>query len=192
MGWPEVMEELETRLEGTRNGSYRPLDGIPFFRVQYPPQEEREALRQLALLAERLRHRGWEVRLLSLTEVLRDALGSLLNCPPEELPDRLQALEREQDRAELQGLLARYLPDELVRVLEERLGDLPAEGVAILTRTGALYPFVRSSVLLSRLEGRLSCMLVLGYPGIGLGEMLEARPSGPFNGYYRGETISWR
>lgn len=192
MGWTEVMEELEARLEGTRAGSYRPLDGVPFFRIQYPPQEEREALRQLALLAERLRHRGWEVRTLSLTEALQEALGSLLNCSPEELPAHLQALEQERDRAELQRLLAQYLPDELVRVLKERLGDLPAGGVAILTRTGALYPFVRSSVLLSRLEGRVSCMLVLGYPGTELGEMLDARPSGPFNGYYRGETISWR
>lgn len=192
MGWTEVMEELENKLEGTRNGRYRPLDGIPFFRIQYPPQEEREALRQLALLAERLRQRDWQVLTLSLTEALQEALGSLLNCPPEELPARLQALERERERAELQESLARYLPDELARVLTERLRDMPAGSVAILTRTGALYPFLRSSVLLSRLEGQLACMLVLGYPGTDLGEMLDARPAGPFNGYYRGETISWR
>ena len=192
MGWTEVIGELEQRLEGTRNGSYRPLDGIPFFRIQYPPQEEREAIRQLTLLGERLRHRGWQVESLSLTEALKEALCTLLNCPLEELPARLLALERERDRGELQRQLAEYLPDELVKVLIERLRRMPAGSLAILTRMGALYPFLRSSVLLSRLEGQVACMIVLGYPGTDLGEMLDARPTSFFNGYYRGEAISWR
>ncbi|MBC7335931.1 MAG: hypothetical protein H5U01_06630, partial [Clostridia bacterium] len=56
MGWHEVMGELEEKLVGTLRGTYRPLDNVPFFRVQYPPVEEREALRQFRMLTERLRH----------------------------------------------------------------------------------------------------------------------------------------
>lgn len=190
MGWTEVMEELESKLEGTRKGTYRPLDGIPFFRVQYPPQEEREALKEFALLGERLRHRGWLVKILSLTEVFEEALSSLLNCPPEKLPDRLKNLE--QERGELQQQLAQYLPNELVRVLAERLREMPANGVAILIRMGALYPFLRSSVLLSRLEGRVTCMLVLGCPEIEQGGMLNASAASYLKGYYRGEIIAWK
>ena len=193
MGWTEIMGELEERLEGTRNGNYRPLDGIPFFWIQYPPQEEREAIRQLKLLGERLHyHRGWQVNSLSLTEALKEALGNLLNCPLEELPARLPALERERNRGKLQQQLAEHLPDELVKVLIERLRKMPAGSLAILTRMGALYPFLHSSVLLSRLEGQVACMIVLGYPGTDLGEMLDAHPTSFFNGYYRGEAIPWR
>ncbi|MDW8103305.1 MAG: DUF1788 domain-containing protein [Anaerolineae bacterium] len=192
MGWAEVMEELERKLKGIRDGTYRPLDGIPFFQVQYPPQEEREALRQFALLKERLHHHGWDVRIFTLTEVLQKALCSLLNCSEEELSARLQALERGQDRTELQQSLAHSLPDELVKVLERRLREMPAGSVAILTRMGALYPFLRSSALLSRLEGKIACIIVAGYPGTNLGEMLGARPAGHFNGYYRGEAIAWK
>lgn len=184
------MEELEKKLEGTWSGSYRPLDGIPFFCIQYPPQEEREALRQFDLLKNRLQGRGWRVQIISLTKALEEALASLLNCPPENLPDRLRDLE--QRREELQQQLAQYLPDELVQVLTRRLSQMPAKSVAILTRMGALYPFLRPSALLSRLEGRIACMLVLGYPLIDSGEMPDTRPKGYFRGYYRGETIVWR
>jgi len=192
MPWAEVMEELEDKVRGTLQHRYRPLDNVPFFRLQYPPAQEREALRELRLLADRLRNGGWPVRVLSLTEVIRQGLSRLLNVGEEQLPDCLLQLERERERPELESLLAEYLPGEVVSVVVERLRDMPRESVSILTRVGALYPFVRSSSLESRLEGRVKGVIVLAYPGTRLGALLDGRGVDPRAGYYRGETIQWR
>ncbi|MFA0782355.1 hypothetical protein, partial [Fervidibacter sacchari] len=77
MPWAEVIEELESKLVGTLKGTFTPMDGVPFFRVMYPPGEEREALRQFRLLSERLKQQGWQVECISLTRVLQETLASL-------------------------------------------------------------------------------------------------------------------
>ncbi|MCD6506892.1 DUF1788 domain-containing protein [Candidatus Poribacteria bacterium] len=189
MGWHEVIGELEGKLEGTLKGTYRPLDGIPFFRVQYPPSEEREALRQFRLLAERLFKRGWRSECVSLTDMFREALLDLLGCPPSQLSERLKLLEREQDRSELQERLSEYLPYEIVKAIQGFLSGSSSQDVVVLLRMGALYPFLRPSSLLSMMEGQISCVVVLPYPGTTLGAMLDAPPADPHGGYYRGEVI---
>lgn len=191
MGWPEVMADLERRLEGTFQGTYRPLDNAPFFRVQYPPAEEREALHQFELLADRLRQQGLPVECLSLSAALGDALSRLLNAPAAELPTRLQELEGGLGRERARERLEMYLPGELAGLLRERLEALPRRAVAILTRTGCLYPFLRTTALEAELEG-LRCALVLAYPGAVLGALLDARPADPRAPFYRGDTIAWQ
>jgi len=192
MGWHEVIGELEKKLKGTLHGEYRPLDGIPFFRVQYPPKEEREALTQFHLLAERLKQEGCHAKCLSLTEILRETLADMLNCSLNDLHERLKELERERERKELQTMLSEHLPERLSERLVEKLEAFPQNSVVFLLRTGAFYPFVRPSALLSRLEGRTSCIIVLAYPSTTLGELLETTPASLHSGYYRGETIQWR
>ena len=192
MGWSEVMGELETKLVGALRGTYRPLDNVPFFRVQYPPVEEREALRQFRLFAERLRYQNFTVVSTSLLEDLRRALIALLNCPVSDLEKRLIELEREKNRIDLQARLSRYLPEEITNSLVSMLRGMPRDGVAILSRVACLYPFVRPSVILSNLEGRIPCSLVLPYPGTTLGAVLDTLPGDPRRGYYRGEAIPWR
>jgi hypothetical protein len=185
------MELLQQKLEGTLRGTYRPMDNVPFFRVQYPPAQEREALAQFEALAERLRQREWDARTISIVDVLERALERLLNCAPSELSTELRQLEAERDRTELGRQLAEYLPDEMSDLLNEELGAIPREGVAILLRVGALYPLVRTSALESRLEGRVSCAIVLPYPGTSVGALLDAQPAGGHGGYYRGEILQW-
>lgn len=192
MGWHELMEELQRKVEGTLKGIYRPLDNIPFFRVQYPPIEEREGIKEFQLLAERLRHREWKVECVSLTDLCRDALANLINCSISELPENLKALEQEHDRLELQQRLSDFLPDELAKVVIQRFGGMSKESVLILLRMGALYPFIRTSSIVSKLEGRLNCTVILPYPGTTLGALLDAPPVDPHGGYYRGEVITWK
>jgi len=73
-----------------------------------------------------------------------------------------------------------------------RLHPLPQQSVIALLRTGALYPFLRPSVLLSHLENQVRCVIVLAYPATSVGELLGAPPSGGHGGYYRGEVIVWQ
>lgn len=192
MGWHEVMQELESKVEGTLRAAYRPLDNIPFFRVQYPPVEERQALREFKFLTERLRQKGWEADSVSLTELSRKALAALLNCSTEEVIENLKGLEKERDRKELQRLLSDYLPDEISNAIAEHYGKMSQNSVLVLLRMGALYPFIRTSSLFSKLEGKVKCAVILPYPGISLGALLDAPPADPHGGYYRGEVIAWK
>lgn len=192
MGWHEVMEELEWKLKGTLRGEYRPRDGIPFFRVQYPPQEERKALSEFHLLSERLKQDGWQAESLSLTEVLQETLADMLNCPLDALRERLRELELGRDRKELQITLSEHLPERISERLVEKLKPLHQNSIVILLRTGALYPFVRPSALLARLENEVNCIIVLAYPSTTLGELLDTVPTSLHGGYYRGEVIYWR
>jgi len=192
MGWHELMEELERKVIGTLEGIYRPQDGIPFFRLQYPPKEEREAIRQLHLFAERLKQRGWQAECLSLTEVLKGTLSDLLNCTEDELFSRLRDFEQGGERDELRERLSEALSKSLPERLVGRLHPLPQQSVVVLLRTGALYPFLRPSVLLSHLENQVRCVIVLAYPATSVGELLDAPPSGSHGGYYRGEVVVWQ
>ncbi len=192
MGWPEMMRELEEKLRGTLEGRYRPRDGVPFFRVQYPPAEEREALRRFRELAQHVERWGGPVHPIRMTEVLWEAIARLMGCNERDLPRRLVDLEKTLSRRELQQRLAEHLPKRCTEVLVDQLGEADRRSVAVLTRTGALYPFVRPSALLSKLEARVRCAVVLAYPTGTIGSLLDAEPAGGQGGYYRGEIIRWR
>lgn len=194
MGWTEVIEELETKVVGTLEGKFLPMDGVPFFRVQYPPNQEREALRQFHLLEERIKQKGWQTVWISMNDVLKQALASLIGCDLSDLKDRLKGLERERGHKELRELLSENLPKELTKAiigsLEQQRGQ--ERGVAFLVRTGSIFPFLRPSTLLAQLEGKTRWVIVFAYPGTNLGAFLDTQPFNSHGGYYRGEIIYWR
>ena len=193
MPWTEVIRELEAKLVGTLKGTFRPMDGVPFFRVTYPPREEREALRQFKLLADRLNQQGWPTVQISLTQAMKEALASLLGCGVQELAERLKEEERSRDRSELKSNLAEHLPAEIARVVVQIVSHgVWEKGVLFLVRTGAIYPFMRPSHLLVHLEGKVKLAVVIAYPGISVGAFLDSESAGLYGGYYRGEIIQWR
>jgi hypothetical protein len=194
MPWAEVISESESKLVGTLKGTFKPMDGVPFFRVMYPPREEREALRQFKLLADRLNQQGWQTVQISLTEAMKEAIASLLGCGVDELSERLKEEERSRDRNELKNKLAEHLPPEMAKVVIAHIDShgLSQKGVAFLVRTGAIYPFMRPSHLLAHLEGKVKWVIVIAYPGTSVGAFLDSEPAGLYGGYYRGEIIQWR
>jgi len=194
MPWNEVIGELESKLIDTLKGTFKPMDGVPFFRVVYPPKEEREAFRQFRLLSTRLKQQSWQAECISLTYVLQEALASLFNCKIKELPKRLRKEERTRDRNELKSTLAQYLPPEMTNIITKYIESkgLSKKGAAFLVRTGAIYPFMRPSHLLKHLEGKVKCAVVIAYPGTNVGAFLDSEPADLYGGYYRGEIIQWR
>ena len=48
MGWNELFAEVEEKVIGTIKGTIRPLDGIPFFTVCYPPEYKGKQLDSLS------------------------------------------------------------------------------------------------------------------------------------------------
>ncbi|OFV66970.1 MAG: protein containing DUF1788 [Candidatus Syntrophoarchaeum butanivorans] len=125
-----------------------------------------------------------------MKDILKEALSELgvFNDGDERW---LVEFEREKGKEELIEDLKMYLPDKISGILLNRLVDKTSNFVAILIRTGALYPFVRTSSIRAKLENRIKCILIIAYPANEVGEMLY---SGSFNlgGYYRGEIIHWR
>ncbi|RLI77131.1 hypothetical protein DRP05_11125 [Archaeoglobales archaeon] len=188
MGWIELMKVVEEKVIGTVKGYFRPLDGIPFFTVCYPPEYEREAIRQFKSLSDRLNAKDIPSEVISMKDVLKDALIKLGVAKDGE---ELAKFEMERDREELIEDLRRYLPDKISEVLLEKLSDKNPDFVAILTRTGILYPLVRTSSIRAKLENRIKCILIIAYPANEVGEMLYSS-SFTLGGYYRGEVINWR
>jgi hypothetical protein len=191
MPWDEVISELERKLIETLKGTFIPMDGIPFFRVLYPPKEEREALRQFKLLSERLDQQGWRTVYLSLTKVMKEALASLFGCKVSDLIKKLKEEEKTRDRTELQNLLAQHLPHELANIIIRKV-ESQEKCIIFLVRTGVLFPFIRPSHLLIYLENKIKGAVVMAYPGKDVGAFLDSEPGGLYGGYYRGEIIQWR
>jgi hypothetical protein len=191
MPWDEVISELERKLIETLKGTFIPMDGIPFFRVLYPPKEEREALRQFKLLSERLDQQGWRTVYLSLTKVMKEALASLFGCEVNDLIKKLKEEEKTRDRIELQNLLAQHLPHELANIIIREV-ESQEKCIIFLVRTGVLFPFIRPSHLLIYLENKIKGAVVMAYPGKDVGAFLDSEPGGLYGGYYRGEIIQWR
>jgi hypothetical protein len=192
MGWIDLMIELETKVNGALQGTYHPLDNLPLFRVQYPPAEEKQAFSQFVQLKNRFEANGRFVKLISLTDIFRESLSRLIGCEIENLAKELIELETARSRIELQSQLSEYLPDEIGAILGRELAGMSRDNLAVILRMGALYPFIRSSSLVSHLEGHMACPVILPYPGITLGALLDAPPADPHGGYYRGENIPWR
>ena len=190
MGWNELMTEVEEKVVGTIRGSFRPLDGIPFFTICYPPEYEREAIRQFKLLSERLKAKDIPSEVISMKDILKEALSEL-GVFKDGDEKWLVEFEREKGKKELIEDLKMYLPDKISEILLNRLVDKTSNFVAILIRTGALYPFVRTSSIRAKLENRIKCILIIAYPANEVCEMLYSE-SFNLGGYYRGEIIRWR
>lgn len=190
MPWVSKIEVLYERVTGVLDGRYRPLDGVPFFRFLYSPQDELRALQEFRYLITRLKTNGYNAEMISLSSVLREALGSLIGATSEEsLLAKLYEYECCYPRTELAGRLSEHLPDEVVRQLLVRLQSFPARTCCILTRAGALFPFVRLSSLFWRLENKVPHVLVALYPGNEEGAMLGDHSFDRAAAYYRGEVL---
>ena len=173
--------QLEERVLATVSGQ-RPLLDVPYYIFPYDPSLELRCLTECQALSHRLRAKGYSAEMISLAAWLLDALARL-GC----LDDDFSKQEA-VDQAMIQQDLERELPKLLSERLCSELGDKPLSFCAILTRLGALFPFVHVSTLLSAVEGRVRCTLIVPYPGSVDGEVLHFLNE-TVGSYYRAEVI---
>lgn len=185
----DKIELLYGRITGVLQKRYRPLDGIPFFRFIYPPELEKEALKEFRLLAGRLESNNYSSGTISLFAILKAALIELLNTNEEELPKKLEEYESTHSQNEMVRLFSEHLPQMVTEKLLTAISEYPGPSCLFLTRTGSLFPFVRLSSILSRLEGQTEQTIVALYPGDQEGAMLRDRSFDLAGGYYRGEIL---
>ena len=138
---------------------------IPCAIFLYKPAEEYELRKELGLLTTRLRQKNKRVTVISLAECLDEALRS--QRPLEEwfaaerehgvetIIDTIHAVLSNDDYAPLVELVAKRIPKDASMT----------DDVVLITRTGAVFPFYRTSALLEQLERRVIAPAVLFYSG---------------------------
>ena len=158
------IELLENDLKAapSRISVYRDL---PFAILRYDPTEEWDLRREVKLLATRLETTGKAVHMLSMAELLWQAMAEAEGL------EAIVELERERGYPVAQEQVTTYLSDRdwrpLADLVAERLADDdPAKAIAFLIRVAAMAPGIyHMSKLLDQLQGKTWVPTVLFYPG---------------------------
>ena len=163
-------DELCQGIEACARG-VRPSSGTPFFLYAYDPIEERRCIEHMRKLASSLKPLGFEANVVWMGRLMSQVLQARGYTATQlrllEGEDRELLLSSEEGLSRPQGGLADDLADALlsgkhgVRAME---GGSPKD-VTFLLRTGALYPFVHVSEILSRLENRTRHTVAAAFPG---------------------------
>jgi hypothetical protein len=138
---------------------------MPFAVLRYDPQQEWDLRRELSLLVTRLKAIGKEVVVISLSELLWQAIEE------SEGLDQIIELEKTSGFEKAQEQVTTYLSDQDYRplkdLLAERLKPLdPSKHIAFLFRAAAMAPAIYPmSRLLDEMHGYTRVTTILLYPG---------------------------
>lgn len=138
---------------------------LPFAILRYEPEKEWDLRRKLRLLIAAIEARGKRVRVLSLADLLWQAVDQT------EGMDAIVAEERGFGYPRAEETLNRILSDSdfapLPDLLAEKLAGLdPRRDIAFLLRAGAMAPGIyHMSKLLDEMHGRTRVPTILCYPG---------------------------
>ena len=166
----DLLDEGGPKISTMRN--YR------FAILQYEPKEEFLLRERIRWLTDELNGRGWSICSISLHQLLLDRLKQ----QDPQVRDSWIKMERrlygkDEDRAlnYLKDKIAQYVegPDgivkDVIRLISEFADQFEGHDdrvLVLLGRTGALYPFLRSSAMLKHLDGKtFNLPVVLLYPG---------------------------
>ncbi|WP_311273666.1 MULTISPECIES: BREX protein BrxB domain-containing protein [unclassified Rhizobium] len=136
---------------------------MPYAIFRYDPNEELQLRIAVSGLQTRLENKGKRVTKISLADCLTRALQT-----EAELEDWFE-LEKQFGAAkaveDIHSLLAERAP--LVDMVADLMPDDPdpKRDVALIVRTGALFPVYRTFSLLEQLKGRVTVPTILFYPG---------------------------
>ena len=144
----------------------------------YDPTEEFKLRRLIRNLSDELNGEGWNVRSISLHQLLLNRL----KAEDPQLIESMMRMEhrlyaRDPDRAlnHLKDKLSHYIDgvdgiaQDVVKLIDEFATENPLVAnrtLVLLARAGALYPFFRSSAMLKLIDGKTRNLpVVLLYPG---------------------------
>lgn len=137
---------------------------MPYAIFHYPPEAEFPLRKEVSQLMTRLEHKGKQVIRISLAQCLEEALEA-------EGEDIDQLIQDEKDVGlsqsidTLSSILSDYQP--LDQIVVSKLPDNadPYKHIVFFLRSGALFPFYRTSSLLEQLHGQMNLPAILFYPG---------------------------
>lgn len=138
---------------------------LPFAILRYDPWEEWAVRSEIRLLTRRLSSTGKDVIVISLAELLWEAIKE------SEGIDALIELEKDLGFEKAQEQAATYLSDKdwmpLPDLLSKRMASLdPEKNMVFLIRAASMAPGIyRMSKLLDEMHGRTAVTTILFYPG---------------------------
>lgn len=138
---------------------------LPFAILRYDPAEEWELRREVRRLATRLTDAGKDVHVISMSELLSQAIEETEGL------EAVVELERERGYPAAQEQVTTYLSDQdwrpLAGLLAERMAVLDSsKSIALLTRVAAMAPGIyHMSKLLDQMQGKTHVTTILFYPG---------------------------
>ncbi len=130
----------------------------------YPPEQEWDVRKEISMLISRLEQAGKRVTTISLAICLYEAAdrAGLSRGRMAEAEKRTGAEAMVETvhrvisgRFPLDNLVAEQIPDDAE----------PTRDIVLMTRTGSLFPFYRTSALLEQLAGKVAVPAILFYPG---------------------------
>jgi len=139
-------------------------DNMPYAIFHYPPEDEFQIRKELALLRTRLEQAGKRITIISLAECLAVSLEREgMTIAEIALAEKTSGVA--QMNSTLHSVLEELQP--LTEIVASRLPDSsqPDQDIFFIVRAGALFPFYRTSALLEQLMGRTACPGILFYPG---------------------------
>jgi hypothetical protein len=166
----DLLDEGGPKISTMRN--YR------FAILQYEPKDEFLLRDRIRWLTDELKGRGWSICTISLHQLLLDRLKQQ---DPQVRDSWIRMEQRlygkDEDRAlnYLKDKIAQYVEGpngivkDVIRLISEfadKIEEHDEQVLVLLGRTGALYPFLRSSAMLKHLDGKtFNLPVVLLYPG---------------------------
>lgn len=184
MVWDDQrFENLVSLIILTTEGKKRPID-FPFYRFRYEPEFEFRCIEEFIRLQKRLKLRSTtSIEIVWLNRLFIDALNQY---------DSINSLIESEcnDRKSLFDSLSNPnhgLPHIISNKLSNHLREKNIDHCAILLRAGSIFPFVQISSLLSRLENKVRCVIVIPCPEKEGRILAHGREI--MNNYYRGEII---
>lgn len=138
---------------------------MPFAILRYEPQEEWTLRKELSLLATRLNAIGKDVVLISLAELLWEAIDKSEGLNEIVDLEKAMGFEKAQEQVTIYLSDSDYRP--LREMLAERLKSLdPEKHIAFLIRAASMAPAIYPmSRLLDEMHGYSRVTMILFYPG---------------------------
>lgn len=167
MPWDSrAFAELGDEVDASARGR-SPASGVPFFLFLHDAAEEARCVREFERLAAAL-ERSFSVQVVYLGKLMAAVLRKTLY--PGDVGRRaeergLERVAQELSRpAGLPGMLTSALLDDTSDGVEPLRGG-SQDRIALLVRTGAIYPFAHVSQLLNGLENQTNWTVVVAFPG---------------------------
>lgn len=179
-------KELQQRLRDS--WSFRNTGGDPVYYLVFSPHDMLRVKRRLKAWNAQLKLDDWDVRILSLAQVIGDFFAK------HPLRQFWLAGEQEYELAEVNETLRAALVDSRIVEIKilETLQELESKqnGLLIITDIEALHPYLRMGAIEQRLQGKVNVSTVILYPGTRSGQSnLSFLGIYPDDGNYRSMHI---
>ena len=161
-------DELIRRVQAGREFSHASFE--PIYYLVFHPREILEVKRQMAAWTARLKNAGWNVKIFSVSEQVRDIFQSSSMRKIWLTADAKAPLDWEKTNKSLANALTGrdQLQKRLESFIAEQKGD--PDAIVLVTDVEALHPYLLIGAIEAQLQGKFHIPTIFFYPGVRTGK----------------------